>query len=322
MDTADLDNRTIQDADGDDRFPEPPGAIGWLWALTHAAWFRHAVTGLILLSALVVGLETYPAMLDRLGGLLGTLDTVIIALFTVEIVLRIASHGSRPWLFFTSGWNWFDFIIVAVCLLPAGGGMFAVVRLARVLRVLRLMTAIPRLQVLIGALLHSLPSIGYVALLLSLLFYVYAVLGAMLFGANDPGHFGTLDRAALSLFRAVTLEDWTDLMYTQIYGSAVYPPHVSGDFSGLPPAEPRGQPIIATVYFVSFVIFGTMIMLNLFIGVVLSSMTEAQADQARVAAAQLRGETDLTSRMKSLEHRTTELLDELKALREIAERER
>ncbi|MEM1185061.1 MAG: ion transporter [Planctomycetota bacterium] len=298
----------------------PPGAIKWLWWLTHTAVFRHAVTGLIFLSAVVVGIETYPVLMDRFGGVLKGIDTTIIALFTLEILLRIASHGSRPWSFFKDGWNWFDFIIVIVCLLPAGGGMFAVVRLARVLRVLRLLTSVPRLQVLIGALIHSLPSIGYVALLLSLLFYVYSVLGSMLFGANDPGHFGTLDRAALSLFRAVTLEDWTDLMYTQIYGSAVYPPHISGDFSGMPPAEPQGQPVVATIYFVSFIITGTMIVLNLFIGVVLTSMTEAQAEQAKATTDRLRGNTELGSRMKSLEDRTTELLDELKALREIAER--
>jgi voltage-gated sodium channel len=298
----------------------PKLAHAGLWAVTHAAWFRHSVTALILILAIVVGLETYPTLVERFGALLRSVDTAIIALFTIEIVLRIAAEGRKPWRFFHSGWNVFDFVIVAVCLIPASGGAFAVVRLARVLRVLRLLSAIPRLQVLIGALLHSLPSIGYVGLLLGLLFYVYGVVGAMLFGANDPGHFGTLDRALLSLFRAVTLEDWTDLMYTQIHGSALYPPQISGVVADLPPPESTPRPLAAIAYFVSFVLIGTMIVLNLFIGVVLSSMNEAQAEQAKSTIDKLQGGTDLTARMRTLEAQTGELLEELRALRELAER--
>ena len=116
----------------------------------------------------------------------------------------------------------FDFLIVVICLLPVGGPFAAVLRLARALRLLRLVSALPKLQLLVGALLKSLSAMGYVSLLLALLFYIYAVAGIQLFGKTDPVHFGSFGTTFLTLFRLVTLDNWADILNLQLA-------HVPGD---------------------------------------------------------------------------------------------
>jgi len=243
---------------------------------THPA-FEYTILGVILLAAVVVGLETSRQIMDRWGGLLHTLDKLIIGIFVTEIAVKMLAHGRRPWRYFYSGWNIFDFTIVAVSLLPAAGAWVAVARLARVLRALRLVSAVPRLQLLVLALLRSLPSMGYVCILLFLHFYIYAVLGVFFFRDNDPTHFGTLGDALLSLFRIVTLEDWTDIMYAAIYGTQTYP--VLGPVATGP--EPQAFGWLAVLYFVSFVAVGAMVIINLLVGVMVSSISEAQAERLR-----------------------------------------
>jgi voltage-gated sodium channel len=226
--------------------------------IVRASWFSRLVLVLIILAGVLVGLETDAELAGRWHGAFQILDATVLALFTVELALRIGTYGRRPWRFFYEPWNVFDFVIVAVCLLPFSTQFAAVLRLARVLRVLRLISAVPRLQILVGALLKSLPSMSYVALLLSLLFYVYAVIGVKFFGATDPEHFGTISRASLTLFQVVTLEGWIDLLQHQI---AL--------------VELRVLPIL---YFVSFILIGTMVVLNLLIGVIVNGMDEARQE--------------------------------------------
>ncbi|MEM6757697.1 MAG: ion transporter, partial [Planctomycetota bacterium] len=240
--------------------------------------FQNAVLGIILLAAIVVGLETSYTVMDAWGPWVYALDNLILWLFVVEAAMKMARHGRRFYRYFYEPWNVFDFTIIAVCFMPIGGHYAAVLRLARVLRALRLVSNIPKLQLLVGSLLKSLPSMFYVGILLTLLFYVYGVLGVFLFRENDPVHFGDLGRSLLTLFRVVTLEDWTDVMYLQMYGSDVYQGFNHAEVS---PVESRAMPVVAVTYFVSFVMLGTMIMLNLFIGVIISSMDEAQAEEER-----------------------------------------
>jgi voltage-gated sodium channel len=236
--------------------------------------FQRGVLALILVGAVIIGLETFPDLMARHGHLIKTLDWIVVSLFGVEALLKMGQHGRRWYRYFLDPWNVFDFSILVICLVPIGGHFAAVLRLLRVLRALRLVSAMPRLQVLVSALFKSIPSMGYVGLLLLLLFYIYAVTGVVLFQGNDPVHFGNLESALLSLFRVVTLEDWTDIMYIQMYGSDVY----AIDNQALTPAEPQARPILGAAYFVSFVLLGTMVMLNLFIGVVIGSMQEAQTE--------------------------------------------
>lgn len=226
--------------------------------LLASAAFQRSVLGLILLAGLLVGLETHAGLIAHFGDLLHAVDRIVLGLFVVELVVRIGACGTQPWRFFRVPWNVFDFAIVAVCVLPLQAEYSAVLRLARVLRVLRLITAVPRLQLLVNALLRSLPSMSYVALLLCVLFYAYAVVGVGLFGRADPAHFGSLGASGLTLFQIVTLEGWADIMRTQLAAGA--------------------STALTIAYFVSFILLGTMITLNLLIGVIVTGMDEARQD--------------------------------------------
>ena len=273
-------------------------------------WFQRTILGAILVGAVTVGLETYPGLMARHGSLILTIDWVVIGVFAAEALVKMGRHGRRWWRYFADPWNVFDFLILAICLLPVDAHYAAVLRLARVLRAMRLVTALPRLQVLVSALLKSLPSMTYVGILLGLLFYVYAVLGVAMFRDNDPVHFGDLKLALLSLFRVVTLEDWTDIMYIQMYGSDVF----AIDNPAALPVQPEAQPVLAVAYFVSFVLVGTMIMLNLFIGVVIGSMQQAQ-EEAEVAQRRLRTPPEVADELAELSGRLTAMQRELRARR-------
>lgn len=234
--------------------------------LVESAPFQHTIVFVILLAGVVAGLETSPDVMSRHSGTLLALDKIILGIFISEALLKMAAQGRQPWRYFADAWNVFDFLIIVICLLPVGGPFAAVLRLARALRLLRLVSALPKLQLLVGALLKSFSAMGYVSLLLALLFYIYAVAGIHLFGQADPKHFGSLPVALLSLFRIVTLDNWGDL-----FNSAIA--HV--------PAIKVG------FYFVTFIVFGTMIILNLFIGIIMNSMTEAHAEQEKAENAKL-----------------------------------
>lgn len=246
-------------------------------ALTTHKAFETLILTIIVLAGVVVGLETSPSLVELYESELRLTNQIILWIFVVEAVLKILAQGNRPWRYFLSPWNIFDFSIVVVCFLPLGTTYIAVLRMARILRVIRLITVVPRLQMLVSGLLKSIPSMFYVTILMSILFYAYAVMGVFLFRGNDPGHFGDLANALTTLFRVVTLEDWTDVMYTAYHGSEAY------NAQGPIPVgtEPKAFGWLGIFYFISFVICGSMVMVNLFIGVVLTSLTEAQAEQLR-----------------------------------------
>ncbi len=254
--------------------------------------FQRFVMLVIVAAGILVGIETYPSMVAEHGGILHALDKIILGIFVVEILVKLAASMPKPWRYFTDGWNVFDFTIVAVCFMPFDGGYVTVLRLLRLLRVLRLVHALPKLQILVNALLKSIPSMGYVAMFLGLLFYVYGVTGVFLFGGNDPLHFGSLQKAVLTLFTVVTLEGWADLLNVQMYGCDKF----SFGMDALC-TQPSAHPAAAPAYFVTFVLFGTMIVLNLFIGIIMNSMQEARdesenaEEEKRVAA---RGEAPPT----------------------------
>ena len=249
-----------------------------LSGLVESNWFQYGILAVIVMAALLVGLETSEELVARHGTLLHGLDALVLWIFAIEAALKIASGGWRWYRYFDDPWNIFDFLIVVVCFLPIGGQHAAVLRLARVLRAMRLVTAVPKLQLLVGSLLKSIPSLVYVGLLLAVLFYIYAVVGVVVFRGNDPVHFADLSTALLTLFRVVTLEDWTDVMYIQMYGSDAYPGYADYAQAHLRKAS-RDLPMLGAVYFVSFVMLGTMIVMNLFIGVIINSMDEAQAER-------------------------------------------
>ncbi len=258
--------------------------------------FHHSIVVVIVAAGVVAGLETSPALMARHGPLLLGLDKAILGVFIVEALLKMAAHGRRPWRYFANGWNVFDFVIVALCLLPVGGPFAAVLRLTRALRLLRLISALPKLQLLVGALLKSLSAMGYVSLLLALLFYIYAVAGVQLFGRTDPAHFGSLGATLLTLFRIVTLDNWGDLYFAQVA-------HV--------------PTVKVALYFGTFIVFGTMIILNLFIGIIMNSMAEMHAEIAERDRAQqdANAPTTLDNELISLERDLKELQLRITSLR-------
>ena len=268
--------------------------------ISEASWFSYFIFGVIIAAGVVVGLQTYKEFEAEHHMLLSLLDTIILGVFALEVLIKIIAEGKTPWRYFLDPWNVFDFTIVAVCLLPIQNNEFvAVLRLARVLRVMKLVSAIPRLQILVGAVLKSIPSIGYVSLLAMLLFYIYGCMGTFIFSENDPAHFRNLQISMLSLFQALTLEDWADLMYINMYGSANYGyddatyaalANIGIEKSSIVSKE---SPIVACLFFLSFIVTGAMIVLNLFIGVVLSGMEEAKKDQALDDALKRRNSSDI-----------------------------
>ena len=215
--------------------------------------FNYFITFLIFLTSFLIGMDTYPSIHDRYGAIIDTVDGFILACFVVEILIRFGAEGLRPWRYFSDPWNIFDFLIVGICLLPLHTGSLAIIRLIRVLRVLRLLKAMPRLRMIVQGMLNSISSIGYIAAMLFMHFYLFAVLGVCFFGDADPVRFGRLHSTMLTLFQVITLENWPDTMHL-----------VRQVFPWWGPA-----------YFIVFIIVGTMVIMNLFIGVIVSSMHEA-----------------------------------------------
>lgn len=268
-------------------------------------WFRAVIIALILLSAILVGIETYASVAGPHREFLHFIDYLIVWCFVGEIVLKIAAHGRRPLDYFRDPWNVFDFVIVAVCLLPIADTHFvAVLRIARILRVLRMITYMPKLRLLIGALLKSIPSMGYVILLLSLLFYIYGILGSFMFGKGDPAHFGNLHLSLITLFKVLTLEGWTEILNVHLY---------TGD-------PGRGVPVEITsvwplLYFISFILIGAMIIMNLFIGVIMNSMEESQRELEQQLGEMRRDEQGSVQILTGIEAKLDELKREITLLK-------
>ncbi len=262
----------------------------YLRSIAQSRRFLYIVLALIVFAAVLVGLETNPKIEARYRPLLDALNNIVLWAFVVEALIKAGQHGWRFYRYFYDPWNVFDFAIIAVCFLPIDGHYVAVMRLARIFRALRLITAIPRLQILVNALLKSIPSMGYVGLLLFLLFYVYGVMGVFLFRENDPMRFGDLPNAMLTLFTVVTQEGWNEVLYIQMFGSDVFTTPNPNNMA----RKSVPQPLISAIFFITFIFLGTMILLNLFIGVILNSMEEVQqqANKERAAALPPPGESN------------------------------
>ncbi len=224
--------------------------------LVNTSLFERTIIGLILFNALILGLETDTTFVENYGQWFELGHHLILAAFIIEALLKITAVAPRLKLYFGDSWNLFDFSVIVLSLLPATGELAMVARLARLLRVLRLISALPELRLIVATLMRSIPSMGNIMLLMSIIFYIYAIAGYHLFHLSDPQHWGTLGLSLLTLFRIVTLEDWTDVMYTAM---EVLP--------------------YAWIYFVSFVVMGTFVIINLFIAMVLNNLEEAKAER-------------------------------------------
>jgi voltage-gated sodium channel len=288
--------------------------------VTESKWFNNFIIYTIVLASLLVGIETYPEAYSRYHYWLILLDRVILWIFVIEAVLKILSFGKQPWRYFLNGWNLFDFLIVAVCFLPATNTrFFAVLRLARILRVLRLITRLPKLQLLVGALLRSIPSMGYVLVLMLILFYTYGSIGSSLFGRNDPVHFGNLHISMLTLFEVLTLEGWVDVMNIQRLGCDRY------GYEGMEQlcTNPETYPRAAFFYFASFILLGAMIVINLFIGVITNSMAETHTEQelSEVLLKKKAEKVTVKEELKILERKLDDIKKDLTVIHGMVERD-
>jgi len=218
--------------------------------------FEYFIVGLILLNAVILGLETSPEIMADYGTWLKWGNHLVLGVFILEAALKIIAVAPRLKLYFGDGWNLFDFSIVVLSLIPASGEYAMIARLARLLRVARLISTIPELRLIISTLIRSIPSMGHVLMLMGVIFYIYAVAGYHLFSEHDPEHWRNLGMSLLTLFRVVTLEDWTDVMY-----------------------KAMEMHYLSWMYFVSFVVVGTFVVINLFIAVVLNNLEEAKQEQ-------------------------------------------
>jgi voltage-gated sodium channel len=224
--------------------------------LVSSSWFEKTIVGLILLNVIILGMETDADLVKKYSDWFEAGQNFILAVFILEAILKISAVAPRLKLYFGDAWNVFDFSIIVLSLLPATGELAMIARLARLLRVLRLVSAIPELRLIVATLIRSIPSMGNIMLLMSIIFYIYAIAGFHLFHQHDPLHWGSLGMSLLTLFRIVTLEDWTDVMYIAM----------------------EAQPY-AWIYFVSFVIMGTFVIINLFIAVVINNLEDSKAEQ-------------------------------------------
>ncbi len=251
------------------------------------------IIALILINAVTLGLETSQSIMARHGDLLHALDRLILAVFVVEISLKLYAQGLG---FFRRSWNLFDFTVVGLALIPASGPL-AVLRALRVLRVLRLVSMVPRLRFVVEALLKALPGISSIGLLMLLLFYVFAVMSTGLFGERFPEWFGSIGASMYTLFQVMTLESWSMGIVRPVMEHYPY----------------------AWLFFVPFILVATFTMLNLFIGIIVDTMQTLHDDQMAKDRALIEHTLDRDTREIGSE--IGALRDEIQALRrELRER--
>ncbi len=243
--------------------------------------FQGAVIGIIILSALTIGAKTYE-LSPWVERTLSILDTAITVFFLLEILFRfIACPDKRR--FFLDGWNIFDTIVVIGSLIPLDNSEAVLLgRLLRVFRVLRLVSVLPELRFLINSLLKAIPRMGYIALLMFIIFYIYAAIGSMFFAPVDESLWGDVAVSMLTLFRVAPFEDWTDVMYDTM---ALYP--------------------LSWIYYLTFIFLTAFIFLNMMVGAILEVMSSEQ--NAREVQ-QAHDERD------RIVHQLNEVQEQLKAL--------
>lgn len=225
-----------------------------LKALLTSRRFEFAITALIVINAITLGLETVPAAVDRFGWLLSLVDRVILGVFVLEVGARLVAWRLD---FFRDPWRVFDFLVVGVALVPATGAL-SVLRALRILRVLRIISMVPSLKRVVGGLVGALPGMGSIMLLLTLVFYVFSVMATKLYGDSFPEWFGSIPVSAYSLFQIMTLESWSMGIVRPVM--EVHP--------------------MAWAFFIPFIACTTFTVLNLFIGIIVSAMQEEHDEEA------------------------------------------
>ena len=264
----------------------PAPRTGRLARLVDSDAFNITIAGVIIANAIVLGLETFPAVMESYGDQLIIANEVCYRIFVVELVLRFASYGKRPQDFFKSGWNIFDLIVIGGVWIPGVRENATLLRLLRLGRIARLLRFLPDARVLISTVVRSIPPLGSIVVLTVLILFIYGMIGWTLFGQALPESWGTVTRSMLTLFILLTLEN--------------FPTYLEEALTVTP---------WATVYFVSYVLVAAFVIFNLLIGIIISSMESAREREA-LREAQESGVTgDAVARI----HAIREALDALEA---------
>ncbi len=219
---------------------------GSLREFVESSRFNTFITFVIIINSILIGLETYPVLYDGYRQWFYMLDYVILAIFGIELLLKLTVYRSG---FFRNGWNNFDFLIVVGSIILYSTPFVSVLRIFRVLRVLRTITTIPSLRRIVSALFMAIPTISSVLLIMTIIFYVYAVIGTSFFAKVAPEYFGNLQLSFLSLFQIFTLESWASGIFRPIFAEVGW----------------------SWLYFISFIIVATFIMINLIVGEIVNN---------------------------------------------------
>jgi voltage-gated sodium channel len=246
---------------------------------------ERVLAGLIILNAIVLGLETSPSLMASYGWLLDPMDHLLLGIFVVEVLVRLIVTGRG---FFRDPWNVFDFIVVTLSLMPQTGPL-SVLRALRILRVLRLVSAVPTLRRVVGGLIESMPGIGAIAFLLALVYYCFAVMATNLFAEAAPEYFGAMGRSAYTLFTIMTLEGWNEV------ANKVMQKHP-----------------YAWLFFIPYILTTTFTVLNLFIAIIVTAM-QNEADKIREA--EMREHREEQQAIEELSEKESLLLKEIRELR-------
>ena len=255
--------------------------------LTKARAFEFGIIALIVANGVLLGLETSPRILDHAGDWLHFGERFILWVFVAEASLKIFAVSPKVDRYFRDGWNLFDFTIVVLAFIPAVGPFAIVARLARLARILRLVSALPELRLIVTTMVRSIPGMLNIVVLISIVAYIYAIIGYQMFHEHDPEHWRNLGISLLSLFRVITLEDWTDIMYTAM---ELHP--------------------WAWLYFVSFVVLASFVVINLFIAVVINNLNNVKEERLR-AIQQPKSADALINELRATQQSLRRLEDEL-----------
>ena len=255
--------------------------------LVEKNWFSHSILVLILINAILLGMETSTALMQNFGTVILLADKALLTIFVLELILRIFAYRIS---FFKDPWSLFDFVVVAIALMPATG-QFSVLRALRVLRVLRLLSIVPSMRRVVSALLGSLPGLGSIAMVLVLIYYVFAVIATKLYGQAFPEWFGSLGASFYTLFQVMTLESWSMGISRPVMEQYPY----------------------AWAFFVPFILIATFTMLNLFIAIIVNTMqTFTDQEHALERAEDKKAEQ---AEQQLMHQQLAEIKQELQALR-------
>lgn len=246
-------DRRITASDGG----EPHVVVRRCRQLADHRFFQGGILAVIVINAAVLGLETSADLVAQHGVRFHAIELLAQAIFTIEIAIRLTAYWPRPLRFFREGWNTFDFVVIAVAWVPASGGLSNVGRLARIARLMRLISAFPELRLIVETMVRSLRSTVHILIALTLFLYVYAVVGVHLFAQTDADRWGSLGAAILTLFQVVTLEGWNDVQAAVI----------------------DGHPW-SWLFFGSFIVTAVFVLTNLFVAVIINNLEAAKRADA------------------------------------------